>query len=191
MANKNETDSFLHTKHGENSREKCLSKWWHQKFEHQERICRIIESWSFRAIVILLVILDTGLIIVELMLDSFQIHYECEYLSAHKKLTHEQKKLLHRVEFAMEIAHFVSIGILVFFVFELAVRIYANGREFWNFRRKKMEYFDAFIVITSLIIDLYLLRVEKKLLGRQLLILFSIRLWRFVRIVSSEFAFIE
>ncbi|CAF1509849.1 unnamed protein product [Rotaria sordida] len=47
-----------------------------------------------------------------------------------------------------------------------------------------MEYFDGFIVITSLIIDLYFLYKEKKILSKRILI-FSIRLWRFIRIISS------
>ena len=91
-----------------------------------------------------------------------------------------------RIEVAMEIVHFISIGILTFFVIELLVRVYASGKEFWNVYRKKMEYFDAFIVITSLIIDLVILSGEKKTLGEKLLLILSFRLWRFVRIISSK-----
>lgn len=178
-----ETDNFLSNETTEPSRT-CYSKWWNQKFKNQENICRIIESYHFRALVIFLVVADTALVISEIMLDSVKIHYECEK-DHHDKSKHEEDISKHRVELAMEIAHFSSIGILVFFTIELIVRIYAFGKEFWNIHRKKMEYFDAFIVITSLIIDLYFLRMEKKLLGNQLLIIFSIRIWRFVRIISS------
>jgi len=180
MAVNKETDTFLHENQAEDIRQSCPSKWWNQKFHSQEVICRITESWPFRVFIILLVIIDTALIIVELMLDSLKREYECERVGHHKKI-------IHRIESIVGIIHFVSIGILVFFVFELIARIYANGREFWNFRRKKMEYLDAFIVITSLMVDFYCLHNEQRLAKHHLLIFFSIRLWRFVRIVSSKF----
>lgn len=180
MGLKTETNSFLPDT-TRNSTRKCYIKWWNQEFPIQEHICGFIESFYFRAIVIFLVIADTALVITEIMLDSIKIHYECE--NGHHKIS---KKKEHNIELAMEIAHFVSIGILTFFFIELIIRIYASGKEFWNYRRKKMEYFDAFIVITSLIIDIYFLRNEKQVLGNQLLIIFSFRLWRFVRIISSK-----
>ena len=133
----------------------------------------------FRALVIFLVVLDTGLIISEIMLDHLKIHYRCE------RQIHHTDRVIRRIDLAMEIAYYASIGILVFFVVELVIKIYASGREFWNIHRKKMEYFDAFIVITSLIISLYFGHGEKKVHSEELLLIFSFRLWRFVRIVSS------
>jgi hypothetical protein len=183
MVNQTETDKFL-TNERRNSSSKCYSIWWNQGFQHQQIICRIIESIYFRALVIFLVIVDTSLIIGEIMLDSFKTHYECE--PNHHSSKKYDDTLKERVELAMEIAHFSSIGILFLLVIELVIRIYAFGKEFWNIRKKKMEYFDAFIVITSLIIDLYFLRMKKEILGEELLLLFSFRLWRFVRIVTSK-----
>ena len=49
-----------------------------------------------------------------------------------------------------------------------------------------MEYLDAFIVITSLAIDLSFLHGEKKVVGEKLLLVLTFRLWRFVRIISSK-----
>jgi hypothetical protein len=183
MVNKAETEQFLGDERPQTSG-KCCSVWWNQGFPHQEAISRVIESYSFRALVIFLVVVDTALIIGEIMLDSYKIHHECK-MNAHRSAK-QPKKIEHgRIETAMEIAHFTSIGILLFFVIELIIRIYASGRDFWNIRKRKMEYFDAFIVTVSLAIDLYFLQVEKEILGEQLLVLFSFRLWRFVRIVSS------
>jgi hypothetical protein len=183
MVNKSENDRFLNNERPESSGT-CCSTWWDEGFDHQETISRVIESFQFRVLVILLVIVDTALIIAEIMLDSFKIHHECE-MKSHHPSKHLEKVEHERIEIFMEIAHFASIAILTFFVIELIIRIYASGRDFWNIRKRKMEYFDAFIVITSLIIDLYFLRVGKEILGEELLLLFSFRLWRFVRIVSS------
>lgn len=157
----------------------CCSKWWNRRFRHQHVICRVLESMLFRALVIFLVVADTALIIAEIMLDYFKLHYKCERPGEAHDHTREH------IDLAMEIAHFASIGILVFFIVELIVKIYAFAEEFWNYRRKKMEYFDAVIVISSLIIDLYFLEKGKKVLGEELLVIFAVRLWRFVRIVSS------
>lgn len=184
MTQRTEIDQFLPEERPKNST-KCFSKWWHQKYRHQEVICRVIESFQFRAIVVLLVIIDTGLVIGEIMLDSVKIHYECDVDNHRRHSKNESVK--ERIELIMEIVHFTSIGILAAFVLELIVRIYASGKEFYNIRRKKMEYLDAFIVIISLGIDLYLLRVEKQILREELLFMFSFRLWRFVRIVSSTY----
>jgi hypothetical protein len=183
MGSKAENDSFLTNKEkpSPSNSNTCFSKWWNQEYYPQKPICGIIHTVVFRGLVIFLVIADTSLVIAEIMLDSFKIHDECD-----KKPTHHSKASKERVELAMEIAHYSSIGILMFFAMELLVKIYAFGKDFWNIRRKKMEYFDAFIVITSLIIDLWLLHIEEKILGRKLLLLFSFRLWRFVRIISSK-----
>jgi len=187
MVSKTETDQFLTDGRIKSSLEstKCYSIWWNQGFQHQKSISRTIESYYFRALIIFLVVLDTALVIGEIMLDSFQTHYECE-THVHKTSKEHNEISKKRIELAMEIAHFSSIGILVFFVIELLIRIYASGKEFWNIRKRKMEYFDAFIVITSLIIDLYFLGMEKTVLGDKLLLIFSFRLWRFLRIINSK-----
>jgi hypothetical protein len=187
MVSKTETDQFLTDERIKSSPEstKCYSIWWNQGFQHQKSISRTIESYYFRALIIFLVVLDTALVIGEIMLDSFQTHYECE-THVHKTSKAHNEISKKRIELAMEIAHFSSIGILCFFVIELLIRIYASGKEFWNIRKRKMEYFDAFIVITSLIIDLYFLHMDEKIVGNKLIFKFSFRLWRFVRIVSSK-----
>lgn len=187
MASKTETDRFVVSETDDASSEPthCYSDWWHQGYRLQQIVSRVIESNHFRALVILLVVADTALVVTEIMLDSFKSHYECE-LRVNQSSTHRSERLKHRIELTMEIIHYCSIGILTFFVIELLVQIYALGKKFWNIRRKKMEYFDAFIVITSLAIDLFFLHGEKKIVGERLLLVLTFRLWRFVRIVSSE-----
>ncbi|CAF0774739.1 unnamed protein product [Rotaria sordida] len=182
---KKEADKFVINEkvNKSSSTNRCHSKWWNQSYHHQQVICQIIESFNFRALIIFLVILDILFLIAEIMLESFKIQNECK-IYIHHSAEHYYEIIKERVEFFMEILHYASITILSFFLIELLFRIYASGKEFWNIRRKKMEYFDAFIVITSLIIDLYFLFKEEKILSKRILI-FSIRLWRFVRIISS------
>jgi hypothetical protein len=186
MVRKTENDKFLtdERRNSSSNSTKCYSKWWNQGFQHQNKILEITESKYFHVLVILLVVIDTILIIAELMLDSFKVHHECKI--NHKMSKEERHIMIHRIELAMEIAHFASIGILIFFTIELIIKIYACGKEFWNIRKKKMEYFDAFIVITSLIIDIYFLQGEKQIIGEELILLFAFRLWRFVRIINSK-----
>ncbi|CAF1581987.1 unnamed protein product [Adineta ricciae] len=187
MVNKVEMGKFLALNNGRRSSSHaagCFSRWWHQEFHSQEVISCAIESFYFHVLIIFLVVLDTALVVTEILLDSFKIHYECEFHTDDAHKSHYHSTIIH-LEFAIEVAHYLSIGILVFFVIELLVRIFASGREFWNIRRRKMEYFDAFIVVTSLIIDLSFLRGENKLLGEELVLVLAFRLWRFVRIISS------
>jgi hypothetical protein len=136
-------------------------------------------------LVIFLVVADTGLIITEIMLDSFKSDYECE-IRVNQSLIHYNERLKDHIELTIEIVHNCSIAILTLFFIELLVRIYASGREFWNIRRKKMEYLDALIVITSLTVDLSFLHREEKIVGHHLLLVLTLRLWRFVRIISSK-----
>jgi hypothetical protein len=187
MTSKTENEKFLPNRKTTSSSQSdnCCSKWWHQGCPCQKSICEIIESFTFRALIIFLVVLDTSLVITEMILDSFKMHYECNR-NVHHASKHENEKAKERIEIWMEIAHYCSIGILILFVLELIIKIYAFGGEFWNCRRKKMEYFDAFIVITSLCIDLIFLGGEKKVLGDKLILILSFRLWRFVRIISSK-----
>jgi hypothetical protein len=186
MVDRRETDQFLSNERRKSSPRsaKCHTRWWNQEYDHQKFICGINESFPFHALIIFLVILDTSLVISEIMLDSFKIQHECKsHMNHPSKHLHDKTK--ERIIHAMEIVHYCSIGILSFFFVELLVRIYAQGKEFWNIRRKKMEYLDAFIVITSLIIDLLFLTGEQKLLGEKLLLILVFRLWRFIRIISS------
>jgi len=191
MEQKKETDKFLTNERRNSSSDydNCCSKWWNQGFRHQEKICQTIESYKFRALVILLVVVDTSLVIAEIMLDSIKIQHDCKHDKHDKHHSTEKphsEKFIHHIELVMEIAHYASIAILTFFIIELVVKLYAFAKEFWNIRKMKMEYLDAFIVITSLFIDLYVLGMEETIEGQQLLMLFSFRLWRFVRIVSSK-----
>ena len=187
-SNNNETDNFLPDEKQKSLAQfqKCHKKWWKQNYYGQKAISRFIESYYFQALIILLVIVDTGLVVSEIILDSFKIHYECEEKLHHSGKKHHDDVKLKRFEVAMEVVHYSSIAILTFFFIELLVRIYASGREFWNIRRRKMEYLDAFIVITSLGIDLAFLTGEKKIVGEKLILILTFRLWRFIRIISSK-----
>ena len=74
-------------------------------------ICRVIESFQFRIMVILLVIIDTLLVIGESMLDSMKGYYQCEFEIHGESLNELTNERIHRT---MEIVHYTSIGILVF-----------------------------------------------------------------------------
>ena len=187
MTSKTETDKFLAlTRENSSSRSNnCCSLWWHQGYRAQKFISRIIESIYFRSLVMLLIILDTTLLIIEIMLDIYKSHYECN-THVYNLSKNQDKVLAERIEIATEIAHYSSIAILSLFFIELLVKIYALGKNFWNIQRKKMEYLDAFIVTTSLIIDLYFLVAGKQILGEELILLFSFRLWRFIRIIDGK-----
>ena len=159
------------------------SKWWNQTYRHQKYLEEKLESMFFRALDIFLVVFDTALLITELMLEYFKLHFYCG------GSPEQHSDVLHRINLVMEIAHFSSIGILSFFLLELILTIYVSGKYFWNFRKMKMEYFDAIIVIVSLTLDIYFLSAGKLVLGEEIFVIFSLRLWRFVRIIGSKSKF--
>ncbi|CAF1584685.1 unnamed protein product [Adineta ricciae] len=187
MAIREETDKFITIPNGKKSSldaAGCFSRWWNEKLSSQKLISRAIKSFYFHFLIIFLVVLDTALVVTEILLDSFNIHYQCKR-QGHRSLIRFEKINEEHTELAMEVAHYLSIGILVFFVVELIVRIFASGKGFWNIRRRKMEYFDAFIVITSLAIDLTFLHGEERLVGKDKVLVLVFRLWRLVRIIST------
>ncbi|CAF1224662.1 unnamed protein product [Rotaria magnacalcarata] len=159
------------------SPKKCNSIRWDRGYRHQRVICGIIQSFYFRVLIIFLVIFDISLLIAEIMLDTLKMQYECK-LHVNQSSHHSYEITKEHAELATETTHYSSIVILSFFLIEVLVRICARGKEFWNSRRNKIEYLDAFII------DLYSLQYEKKILSKKLLI-FSFRLWRFVKIINS------
>lgn len=151
---------------------KILAKWWNVHYKLQHRIIHIVEQTLFHALIILLIIIDCLLVIGELVLDYIKIGKYCQ-------LNSENEGALHKIELAIEIFHYTSLGILSFFLLELAVKIYAFGRHWWNPHHKKMEWLDAIIVIVSFTIDLVTLFVNSYYAELALLFI-TLRLWRFV-----------
>ncbi|XP_064600947.1 uncharacterized protein LOC135467116 [Liolophura sinensis] len=79
--------------------------------------------------------------------------------------------------------HFASITILGILMVETLFKIFFEGREFLN---KKIEMFDAFVVIVSFIIDLAFLEGITTLpLQESAYILSFILPWRVIRVVNS------
>ncbi|CAF1468459.1 unnamed protein product [Adineta steineri] len=186
MINKSEVVEFVpHEERNSSPKSnKSHSKWWNQGYHHQKIISQFIESYPFHVFIIFLVVVDAALVITEILLDALKNEYECQ-IKIHRLKKHRYEVIAERLESAMQTIHYCSIAILTFFLFELFIKIYALGKEFWNIQRKKMQYFDAFIVITSLIIDLAFLHGEEKIIGKKLILILTFRLWRFIRIISS------
>ncbi|CAF91510.1 unnamed protein product, partial [Tetraodon nigroviridis] len=116
----------------------------------------------FQILVVCLVILDAIFVLVELLLDLSII-----------KLDHGSV--------APEVFHFLSLGLVVFFLLELAGKLFAFRKEFFD---HKFEVFDGLVVTVSFVLDVAFIFHEDAFDGIGLLIL--LRLWRVARIINGQ-----
>ncbi|EDV26400.1 Voltage-gated hydrogen channel 1 [Trichoplax sp. H2] len=143
----------------------------------------IMEHPITQLILILLVFIDCGIVIAELLIDRDAIRVE-------------------DVEDVKEAFHYTSIMILGIFLFEVALKICVEGLAFFL---HYIEVLDALVVIISFIVDImslvpyfynhvfnlicYARAAENKLRGIGLLII--LRLWRIARIVNGIIASVK
>lgn len=79
-----------------------------------------------------------------------------------------------------QIFHYLSLALLTFFMVELAGKVFAYRREFFD---HKFEVFDGVVVVVSFVLDVVLIFREDAFDGIGLLIL--LRLWRVARIING------
>uniref|UniRef100_H3CE40 Voltage-gated hydrogen channel 1 n=1 Tax=Tetraodon nigroviridis TaxID=99883 RepID=H3CE40_TETNG len=127
----------------------------------RERLKQMYCSERFQILVVCLVILDAIFVLVELLLDLSII-----------KLDHGSV--------APEVFHFLSLGLVVFFLLELAGKLFAFRKEFFD---HKFEVFDGLVVTVSFVLDVAFIFHEDAFDGIGLLIL--LRLWRVARIING------
>ncbi|XP_061197569.1 voltage-gated hydrogen channel 1-like [Saccostrea echinata] len=131
----------------------------------RERLVYILHTNKFHIIVVALVVLDSLLVIAELLLDMNIIQ-----VSEHKEGS----------DLAPKILHYSSLAILSVFMVEIFVKIYAYRLSFF---RHKMELFDAFVVVVSFVLDIIFRNKEGPESGAGLLVV--LRLWRVTRILNG------
>ncbi|CAF1039017.1 unnamed protein product [Didymodactylos carnosus] len=165
------------------------NRWWHQGYTHQRAICRLFEAHWFHALTIVLVIVDCVLVVGVVMLEFIKLKAQCIENSHKMKIHRIIHQHEHDIETAMKVCDYASIAILTFFMFELLVKMIVFGRAFWNIYRKKMEYFDAIIVIVSFAFDIYFLLNEERedMFSNRAILIISLRLWRIIRIINTQF----
>lgn len=80
-----------------------------------------------------------------------------------------------------QIFHYLSLALLTFFMVELAGKMFAYRREFFE---HKFEVFDGVVVVVSFVLDIVFIFHEDAFDGIGLLIL--LRLWRVARIINGQ-----
>lgn len=80
-----------------------------------------------------------------------------------------------------QIFHYLSLALLTFFMVELAGKVFAYRREFFE---HKFEVFDGVVVVVSFVLDVVFIFHEDAFDGIGLLIL--LRLWRVARIINGQ-----
>lgn len=156
-----------------------LDRWWNASYDLQHKIANFVEQPSFHIAIILLVLLDCILVIAELTLDFIKLKSPCIEKRISNTVTHIENKEHDSIEIIIELLHYSSLTLLALFLIEVSIKMYAFGRHWWNFHKKKMELLDAVIVIISFAIDLA--STHKSNIFAEISLLFiSLRLWRFV-----------
>uniref|UniRef100_A0A2K6D9Y5 Voltage-gated hydrogen channel 1 n=1 Tax=Macaca nemestrina TaxID=9545 RepID=A0A2K6D9Y5_MACNE len=121
---------------------------------------KLFSSHRFQVIIICLVVLDTLLVLAELILDLRIIQSDKNY--------------------AAMILHYMSITILALFMMEITFKLFVFRLEFFH---HKFEILDAVVVVVSFVLDVVRLFQEHKFEALGLLIL--LRLWRVARIING------
>ena len=135
----------------------------HDLLTKKEKLRHILHSKALHLIIILLVLIDSILVIFELLFD----------LGAFGEDAKE-----HVVR---EVFHGFSIGILSMFMIELILKLWVDHT---HFIRHKIEIVDAVVVVVSWIIDIIIVFIPNKgLIAVELLVL--LRLWRVFRVVNG------
>jgi hypothetical protein len=179
----NEQVLFLNDKKEPKTSKRIFYKrWWYQDYEHQNLICQIIEHNLFYKITIILLIFDCSFVFIQTIIDFTKVKSECA-----QKTNSVMTKYKHEIEILMKILHYLSLSILTLFVLEFLIKIYIYGRDFWNIYKRKMEYFDGFIVMFSFFFDiLFLITENNYFMEHRLELLTTIRMWRMIRIINSK-----
>lgn len=124
-------------------------------------------TWQLGIVILVLVELIISLV---LMLIEFQVI---------KDETHLARLILHPV----------GLTILAIFVFEVLLKFYAMGCEY--FLTDKLELFDAFVVISAFAIEILFSVMRAKKAWKGFAFIIVLRLWRVFRLVVLLFAFKE
>lgn len=185
MTNYTEPDHvvFLNDKTQLNSSKKSFyQRWWYQNYQHQKFISEIIHRNLFYKITIILLILDFLCVLGQTIVDFTKFKSEC--VEKEKSI---EKNPKHEIEILMKTFHYLSLSILTFFILEFITKIYVYGKDFWNLNKRKMEYFDGFIVILSYVIDIYFLIIEHNFfMAYRFEMLTTVRVWRVVRLINGK-----
>ncbi|CAG2167965.1 unnamed protein product [Oppiella nova] len=135
----------------------------------------LLHSYRFHLLIVGLVIIDCIVVVIELMID-LQI-YQTEVKN---NPNHDINKSHNTAHTIAEVLHYTSIAILCIFTIEIIFKVYVFRTEYV---KHKSEIFDAFIVITSLTLDLVFIKHEDIL--RYIGLVIILRLWRIVRVIHG------
>ncbi|KIK59763.1 hypothetical protein GYMLUDRAFT_59895 [Collybiopsis luxurians FD-317 M1] len=147
---------------GESSNSESLS--------YRERLASWLESASFHKIVIALIAIDAAIVLVDLGYTLLSPDCTPEGPDGPEWL---------------EILSHVSLGITAFFLLEIPLALTAFGFEYYNpfgnTPHAIMHEFDAFIIITTFVLEVFLKGKERELAS----LLIVLRLWRLVKLVGG------
>jgi len=164
----------------------CLSQWWNQTYSHQKRLESFLEHPLFHLLIIILVIGECASVIAEILLHNIKSQYACKYS---RNLSRQNlDKNTFDLNDGIDISHYISLGILSFFIFELLLKMYALGYHYWNCKENhKLDYFDAFLVVFSFSVEVYFLTVDKEsILAYSAILIVVLRLWHLIRIANGS-----
>ena len=122
----------------------------------REKIQHFLHSSLCHIAVLILVLLDCGLVIAEIILDAKITTYEdyCTHTSNPTPACVADEDKAHHWEHAAHATHLTSIVILSIFMVEVIMKIYFT---YDHFIKHKVEILDAIVVFISFVLDLIFL----------------------------------
>ena len=128
----------------------------HVPKNNRERVQHFLHSSICHIAVLLLVLLDCGLVIAEIILDAKIVTYEdyCTHSPNPTPACVADEDKAHHWEHAAHATHISSIIILSIFMVEVMMKIYFT---YDHFIKHKVEILDAVVVFISFVLDLVFL----------------------------------
>jgi len=177
----------------ETSNEKENSE--NDELRRRDKIIKFLESHLFHKIVIIFVVIDCLCVSLEFMLESIEQYFitdrENDYLKSNETFNlnnsnktdqyHSSKNVQAHLIFYVLISIFKygSITILGMFCIEIIAKILFTPKVYL----KIWEILDAFVILTSFALNLYLVKTK---FGMSVLFITILRLWRVFEIINGN-----
>ncbi|KAJ6547461.1 hypothetical protein B0H19DRAFT_269257 [Mycena capillaripes] len=145
--------------------------------QRRERTAQFLESPALHKFVIALIAIDASCVLADL--GYAFLHESCTPPAGPGAPTW------------LSVLSHISLGITAFFLVEIPITLWALGPRFYNpwsgVPHAVLHLFDAFIIITTFVLEIVLKGREQELAG----LLIILRLWRLVKLVGGEHGIVQ
>ncbi|KAI8827195.1 uncharacterized protein EV422DRAFT_31015 [Fimicolochytrium jonesii] len=144
------------------------------------RLAKLLESHSFHVGILILVALDLGCVIAELVVSFMELEHQCDSTGQPLPNPDEPEETLW-----LHLLSLASLVILALFILEHAARMCVFGVRYYI--HNPLHLFDLTVVLASLVLEVVLKGAAGEIAG----LLIVLRCWRLVRVIDGVATAVE